>query len=145
MNDEYNSVAIFIIHHSSFITFLLQVSPPRTFKGESTRVSPRRLIPDMKRAEVCAMKTRRSFKRGWQFLAAAALLGAAVSAPALGPYAAAGRSQSAAGTQAGAVPKEPQQVLEAPKQARIDLSRAVKVSLPKPARGLTPAAFKTSD
>jgi Ca-activated chloride channel family protein len=94
------------------------------------------------------MKTRRSFKRGWQFFTAAALVGAAVSASALRPYAETGQTQSANGAQtsAAAVPaKEPQKAADAPKPVRIDLSRAVKVTLPTPAGDLRPAAFRTAD
>lgn len=89
------------------------------------------------------MKTRRSFTRGWQFLTAASVLGAAVSAQALRPYAVAGQSQDT--NVAAVVPKEPQKVPNVPKQVQIDLGKAVKVSLPKPARGLMPAHFKTTD
>jgi outer membrane protein assembly factor BamB len=79
-------------------------------------------------------------------LTAAALVGVAMSASALRPYAADGQTQGAGGAQTAAVPtKEPRKVADAPKQVRIDLSKAVKVSLPKPANDLTPAAFKTTD
>jgi Ca-activated chloride channel homolog len=92
------------------------------------------------------MKTRRSFTRGWQFIAAAAVVGACLSASALRPYAAASLAQSSEGAQrAAVVPKEPQKVAEAPKPVRIDLSRAVKVSLPGPGQDLQPATFKTAD
>src|SRR5215213_8420009 len=98
------------------------------------RVSPRRLIPDIsRRAEVCAMKMRRSFRGGWQFFTAAAVVGACLSAQALRPYA------------AGQVQKEPQKAAEAPKPVRIDLSKAVNVSLPKTGGDLQPASFKTDD
>jgi outer membrane protein assembly factor BamB len=91
------------------------------------------------------MKTRRSFKGGWQFFTAAALVGACLSASALRPHAA---GQSSGGTQVAAtavVPKESPKVNEAPKLVRIDLSKAVKVSLPKPGQDLQPANFKTGD
>jgi Ca-activated chloride channel family protein len=91
------------------------------------------------------MKTRRSFKGGWQFFTAAALVGAALSASALRPHAAAGRAQSSDGSQAAVAPKQPQKVLEAPKPVSIDLSKAVKVALPKPGGDLQPADFKTAD
>jgi outer membrane protein assembly factor BamB len=91
------------------------------------------------------MKTRRSFTRGWQFLTAGALVCAAVSATALGPYAASGQTgRPAAGAQS-APPKRPQQAAEAAKQLKIDLAKSVKVSLPAQKDGLQPAAFKTPD
>ena len=88
------------------------------------------------------MKTRRSFTRGWQFFTAAAVVGACLSASALRPYA--GQSSGVA-QRAAVVPKEPKPVAEAPKPVRIDLSRAVKVSLPKPGQDLHPVNFKTTD
>jgi Ca-activated chloride channel family protein len=89
------------------------------------------------------MKTRKGFTRGWQFFTAAALAGACLSASALRPYAAGG--QNGAATQTAAAPKEPRKVAGEPKLSRIDLSKAVKVSLPKPANDLHPAAFRTAD
>jgi Ca-activated chloride channel family protein len=86
------------------------------------------------------MKAQRSFTRGWQFFTAAALLAAAVSAAALRPHAAAGQSQGG-----GVPPKESQQVADASKLLKIDLGKAVKVSLPARSRALVPAAFKTAD
>jgi len=93
------------------------------------------------------MKTRRSFTRGWQLLSAAALLGAAVSATALGPYAAAGQTGgSAANAGAGvAPPKQPQEVADVAKQLKIDLGKSVKVSLPGHKPELTPVSFRTAD
>jgi Ca-activated chloride channel homolog len=92
------------------------------------------------------MKRRRSFTRAWQFFTAAAVVGACLSASALRPYA--GQAQSSGGTQAAAkaVPqKEPQKVADAPKPVRIDLSKAVTVSLPKTGDDMRPASFKTAD
>ena len=94
------------------------------------------------------MKTRRSFKGSWQFFTAAALVGAALSASALKPYAAAGQTQASGGAQAGATAspqREPKQSAETPKPVNIDLGKAVKVSLPKPGQDLQPASFKTTD
>ena len=82
------------------------------------------------------MKTRSSFKGAWQFFTAAAVVGACLSAQALRPHAAAGQASP---------PKEPQKVAEAPKSVSIDLSKAIKVSLPKPAQDLQPASFRTDD
>lgn len=93
------------------------------------------------------MKTRRSFKGGWQFLTAA-LVGACLSASALRPYAAAGQGQSSGAAQVAATarpPKEPLKVAEAPKSVRIDLGKAVKVALPKTSDDLKPVSFKTDD
>src|ERR1044072_2065798 len=94
------------------------------------------------------MKTRRSFKGSGHFFAAAALVGAALSASALKPYAAAGQTQASGGAQAGATvspQREPKQSAETPKPVNIDLGKAVKVSLPKPGQDLQPASFKTTD
>jgi Ca-activated chloride channel family protein len=94
------------------------------------------------------MKTRRSFKGGWQFFTAAAVVCACLSAAALGPYAAAGQGQASGGAQVAATagpPKGPPKVAEAPRPVRIDLSKAVKVSLPRPGQDLQPANFKTDD
>src|ERR1044072_8172832 len=94
------------------------------------------------------MKTRRSFKGSGHFFAAAALVGAALSASALKPYAAAGQTQASGGAQAGATAspqREPKQSAETPKPVNIDLGKAVKVSLPKPGQDLQPASFKTTD
>ncbi|HEX8147031.1 MAG TPA: PQQ-binding-like beta-propeller repeat protein [Pyrinomonadaceae bacterium] len=94
------------------------------------------------------MKTRRSFKGGWQFFTAAAVVGAVLSASALRPYAAAGRGQSSGGAQVAAAagpPGEPPKAADAPKPVSIDLSKAVKVSLPRPGQDLQPADFKTAD
>jgi len=94
------------------------------------------------------MKTCRSFTRGWQFFTAAAVVGACLSASALGPYAASSLGQSSEVARAGAAvspPKESKEVTEAPKPVRIDLSKAVKVSLPRPGQDLEPANFKTAD
>lgn len=90
------------------------------------------------------MKTRRSFKGGWQFFTAAALVGAALSATAPRPNAAAGQTGGAAG--AVALPKkQPQGVAGAAKQLKIDLGKSVKVSLPEATRELKPANFRTPD
>src|SRR5215207_1949426 len=96
------------------------------------------------------MKTRRSFKGGWQFLTAAALLTAAVSAAALRPYAAAGQARGtrqnagAAGASTdGRQERKPQEV--AAKQLKIDLGKSVKVTLPEPKQELKPAVFRTTD
>jgi Ca-activated chloride channel family protein len=92
------------------------------------------------------MKTRRSFKGGWQFFTAAAVVVACLSASALRPYAAAGPGQSPkAARRAAVVPEEPQPAAEAPRPVRIDLSRAVKVSLPKAGKDLEPVSFRTAD
>lgn len=94
------------------------------------------------------MRTRSSFKSGWQFFTAAALMGAALSASALRPHAAAGQGQASGGAQvaaAASTPKESPKAAEAPKPVRIDLSKAVKVALPKPGQDLQPANFKTAD
>lgn len=88
------------------------------------------------------MKTRRTLKGGWQCFTAAAVVGACLSASALRPYAAAGQ---APGVAQASVTKEPQQVAEASKPVRIDLGKAIKVSLPRPGRDLQPAVFKTAD
>ncbi|MDT5272249.1 MAG: hypothetical protein QOH49_4435 [Acidobacteriota bacterium] len=90
------------------------------------------------------MKTRRSFKVGWQFFTAAALVGAALSATAPRPYAASA-AQASGEAQAGTTAGAPQQVAEAPKPVRIDLNKAVKVSLPRTPHELQPANFKTAD
>jgi Ca-activated chloride channel family protein len=91
------------------------------------------------------MKTRRSFKGGWQFFTAATLVGAALVASAPRPYAA-GQAQTSGGTQAAAAIAGPEQpAAEAPKPVRIDLNKAVNVSLPRPGHDLQPAAFKTAD
>ncbi|HEX7314964.1 MAG TPA: PQQ-binding-like beta-propeller repeat protein [Pyrinomonadaceae bacterium] len=93
------------------------------------------------------MKRRRSVRGGWQFFTAAAVVGACLSASALRPFAA-GRAQGPGGARAVAAasaPKEPRKVAEAPKPVNIDLSKAVKVSLPKPSQDLQPANFKTAD
>ena len=87
------------------------------------------------------MKMRRSFTRSWQLLTAAALLGAAVSATALRPYAAAGQTQGAAAK----APKQPQEAAEAAKLSKIDLGKSVKVSLPGRQPALTPVSFRTAD
>lgn len=95
------------------------------------------------------MKTRRSFTRGWQFLTAAALLGAAVSATALGPYAASGQTGGqTGGARAGAPsvpPKQPRAVSEISKELKIDLGKSVKVTLPARKPALAPVRFKTTD
>ena len=92
------------------------------------------------------MKFRRSFEGGWQSFAAAAVVCACLSAAALRPYAAAGQSPGGARVAATAAPpKEPLKVAEAPGPVRIDLSRAVRVSLPRPGQDLRPANFKTDD
>ena len=85
------------------------------------------------------MKTRRSFTRGWQILAAAALLGAAVSATAPRPYAASGQAAPSA------PPEQPQQAADVSKQLKIDLGKSVKVTLPADKPALAPAQFKTPD
>ncbi|MFL6333006.1 MAG: PQQ-binding-like beta-propeller repeat protein, partial [Pyrinomonadaceae bacterium] len=82
------------------------------------------------------MKTRSSFKGAWQFFTAALVVGACLSAQALRPHAAAGQASP---------PKEARKVAETPQTVRIDLSKAVKVSLPKPAHDLQPASFRTDD
>ncbi len=87
------------------------------------------------------MKTRRSFTRGWQLMTAAALLGAAVSATVLRPYAAAGQTQGAAAE----APKQPQEAAEAAKLSKIDLGKSVKVSLPSNKPALAPVSFRTAD
>jgi Ca-activated chloride channel homolog len=94
------------------------------------------------------MKTRRSFGGGWQFFTAAAVVGACLSASALRPHAAAGRAQEEPGgarAAAAVAPKGPRTVAEVPKPVNIDLSKAVKVSLPKPGQDLQPASFRTAD
>jgi outer membrane protein assembly factor BamB len=91
------------------------------------------------------MRTRRSFKGGWQFFAAAALVGACLSASAPGPRAAAGLAQAPEGPRAAAAPKRPQKAAGVPETVGIDLGRAVEVALPKPGGDLQPAAFKTAD
>lgn len=94
------------------------------------------------------MKTRSSFKGRWQFFTAAVVVCACLSASALRPYAAGGQGQGAGGAQVAATtnpPKEPLKVAEAPKPVRIDLSKAVKVSLPKTGDNLEPVSFKTDD
>ncbi|HEX6185036.1 MAG TPA: PQQ-binding-like beta-propeller repeat protein [Pyrinomonadaceae bacterium] len=88
------------------------------------------------------MKTRRSFTRGWQFLTAAALLTAAVSAAALRPYAAAWQANAGA---AAVEPKQTPEAADAGKQLKIDLGKAVKVSLPANKPALAPVQFKTAD
>jgi Ca-activated chloride channel family protein len=89
------------------------------------------------------MKTRRSFKGGWQFFTAAALVGAALSLTAPRPYAA-GQTGGAAG--AAALPKkQPQGAAGAAKQLKIDLGKSIKVSLPAETRELKPANFRTPD
>lgn len=93
------------------------------------------------------MKTRSSLKGAWQFFTAAALVGACLSAAALRPSAA-GQTQAAGGAQAVAKagpPQETPQAADAPKPVNIDLSKAVKVSLPRPPQDLEPASFKTDD
>jgi Ca-activated chloride channel family protein len=88
------------------------------------------------------MKRRRSFERGWQFLTAAAVLTAAVSATALRPYtAAAGQAQGAAAS----APKQSQEAADAGKQLKIDLGKSVKVALPANKPALAPVSFRTSD
>jgi Ca-activated chloride channel homolog len=95
------------------------------------------------------MKTRRNFTRGWQFLTAAALLVAAVSATALRPYAAGqttGTRQNAGAAVAPAAGRPGQRPEEvAAKQLKIDLGKSVKVTLPEPKQELRPAAFRTTD
>lgn len=97
------------------------------------------------------MKRRGSFTRGWQFLAAAALVCAAVSAATLGPYAASGRTGGQTGattTAAGAQsvpPKQSREVADVSKQLKIDLGKSVKVTLPAGGPELAPAQFKTPD
>jgi Ca-activated chloride channel homolog len=94
------------------------------------------------------MKTRSSLRGGWQFFTAAAVVCACLSAASLGPYAAAGQGPASGGAQVAATsgpPKEPLKVAEAPRPVRIDLSKAVKVSLPRPGQDLQPANFKTED
>jgi Ca-activated chloride channel family protein len=91
------------------------------------------------------MKTRRSFKGGWQFLTAAAVVGACLSAAALRPHVAEGQTGGAARAAAAPPRKQPQEVADASKQLKIDLGKSVKVSLPEETRGLRPAAFRTPD
>src|ERR1044072_1254237 len=83
------------------------------------------------------MKTQRSFARGWQFLALAALVAAVVVA-ALAARPSSVGAQAQAELKAAATP-------EAPKQIKIDLAAAVKVPLPEGMKDLQPAAFKTKD
>src|SRR5919107_3585329 len=93
------------------------------------------------------MKTQRSFARGWELYAASALLAAAVvvslaARPSgVGAQARDGRQVAAATPAPSATPS----AADAPKQIKIDLAAAVKVSLPSGMRDLQPAAFKTSD
>ena len=96
------------------------------------------------------MKTRRGFKGSWQFLTAAALLTAAVSAAALRPYAAEGQAKgaqqnagAASASTDGRQERKPQEV--AAKQLKIDLGKSVKVKLPEPEDELKPATFRTPD
>jgi Ca-activated chloride channel family protein len=77
------------------------------------------------------MKTRRSFKGGWQFFTAAALACACLSAEAL-----MGQAVPPRGAQKGA---------DVPEAVRIDLGRAVKVTLPETGEDLRPVSFKTGD
>lgn len=93
------------------------------------------------------MKTRRGFTRGWQILAAAVLVCAAVSAAALGPYAASGQTggQTGGATAPSVPPGQPQEVAEVSKQLKIDLGKSVKVALPAGGPELTPAQFRTPD
>ncbi|HEX8501894.1 MAG TPA: PQQ-binding-like beta-propeller repeat protein [Pyrinomonadaceae bacterium] len=77
------------------------------------------------------MKTRRSFDRGWQYLTAAALVGAWLSAAAPRPFGAAGQG-GGAGADAG-------------KQLKIDLAKSVRVTLPGDRPALTPVGFRTPD
>src|SRR5215207_9195976 len=91
------------------------------------------------------MKTQRSFARGWQFLALAALV-AAVAVAALAVRPSSVGAQAQAELKAAATPSaKPSATPEAPKQIKIDLSAAVKVPLPEGMKELQPAAFKTSD
>jgi outer membrane protein assembly factor BamB len=93
------------------------------------------------------MKTRGSFTRGWQFVTAAALLGAAVSSAALRPFAASGQTGGQTGAAAArpVPPKQPQEVADASKQLKIDLGKSVKVTLPADKPELAPAQFRTPD
>ncbi|MET0625198.1 MAG: PQQ-binding-like beta-propeller repeat protein [Pyrinomonadaceae bacterium] len=93
------------------------------------------------------MKTRRSFTRGWQILTAAVLLGSAVSATALRPYAAVGHTGEQTGAAAArpVPPKQPREVADVSKQLRIDLGKSVKVTLPADKPELAPAQFRTPD
>jgi outer membrane protein assembly factor BamB len=87
------------------------------------------------------MKTQRSFARGWQLFAVAALAGTVVVA------ALAARTPRAAHAQekAHAAAPAPSATPDAPKEIKIDLATAVKVPLPAGMRDLQPSAFKTSD
>ena len=87
------------------------------------------------------MKTQRSFARGWQLFAVAALVAAVVVA------ALAARTPRAAHAQEKAHAAAPSATptADAPKQIKIDLATAVKVPLPAGMHDLQPSAFKTSD
>jgi Ca-activated chloride channel family protein len=95
------------------------------------------------------MKTQRSFVRGWPFVVAPALLAVAlISVQPFRVAPAAARTQDKEMTHGEANAKMPQkeaQAVQAAKQLKIDLSKAVKVSLPATAGELKPAAFKTAD
>lgn len=90
------------------------------------------------------MKTQRSFARGWQLLALSALVAAVVVAGlATRPSGVVAQTQAelkSASTHA-ATPA----AVDAPKQIKIDLSAAVKVTLPEGMKDLQPAAFETKD
>jgi outer membrane protein assembly factor BamB len=93
------------------------------------------------------MKTQRSFARGWQLFAVAALVASAVvaSLAARGPRAAQARGRGKSQVASAKPAPSATPAAEASKQIKIDLASAVKVPLPAGMRDLQPSAFKTSD
>src|SRR5437868_5389881 len=83
------------------------------------------------------MKTRRSFSRGLRLAAGAALVAWAAAL--------AGQTFRGARAQDKPTPEKTEQKAGAAKQVKIDLGRAVKVSLPAGRGELTPVPFRTDD
>src|ERR1044071_7809526 len=100
----------------------------------------------VKQAEVCVMKTRRSFARG-RLLVAFVLSAAFAVASALAARPSRVGAQAQTDSMAAATPAPAATPAkgEEPKPVKIDLAAAVKVTLPAGVRDLQPAPFKTSD